>query len=142
MPLHAGVPAVLPETDPVATLNRRVVERPRPGRLGRRAGGPGRQRHCLADVGRAAASGRPGHDQAKAGLAQALTSLGGPRTAAGVAARDAYSSGLDLAMIVGALLVAAASVAVHRSLPAPGKAALPGKSAPTPAPSPDELVRA
>jgi EmrB/QacA subfamily drug resistance transporter len=80
--------------------------------------------------------------QAKAGLTQALASLGGPRTSAAVAARDAYGSGLDLAMIVGALLVAAAAVAVHRALPAPGKAALPGRSAPTPPQSPDELVRA
>lgn len=59
--------------------------------------------------------------QARTGLAQALAGLGGPHSVAGLAARDAYSSGLDLAMIVGAALVAVAAVAVY--------VALPGKSA-------------
>lgn len=55
--------------------------------------------------------------QARSGLAQALTALGGPRSAAGLAARDAFSSGLDLAMIVGAGLVAVAAVVVYVALP-------------------------
>lgn len=54
--------------------------------------------------------------QAKAGLAQALTTLGGPHSAPGLAARNAYTSGLGLAMIVGAALVAAAAVTVHLAL--------------------------
>jgi MFS family permease len=56
-------------------------------------------------------------DQARTGLAQALAGLGGPHGVAGLAARDAYSSGLDLAMIVGAALVAVAAVAVYVALP-------------------------
>jgi hypothetical protein len=55
---------------------------------------------------------------ARAGLAQALTSLGGAHSAAGAAARNAYSSGLDLAMVAGAVLVAAAAIVVHLALPA------------------------
>lgn len=57
-------------------------------------------------------------DQAKAGLDQALSALGGPHTTAGTAARNAYSSGLELAMLAGALLLAAAAVAVHLGLSA------------------------
>ena len=52
-------------------------------------------------------------DQAKAGLDQALSTLGGSDA---VAARNAYSSGLELAMLAGALLVAAAAVTVHLRL--------------------------
>jgi hypothetical protein len=67
--------------------------------------------------------------QAKAGLAQALKTLGGPHTAPGLAARNAYTSGLDLAMIVGAALVAAAAIVVHLALKT-------SASAPSPASAP------
>ncbi|HTW07190.1 MAG TPA: MFS transporter [Acidimicrobiales bacterium] len=56
--------------------------------------------------------------QAKAGLAQALTSLGGAHSADGLAARKAYSSALDVAMVVGAALVAAAAITVNFTLAA------------------------
>ncbi len=56
--------------------------------------------------------------QAKAGLAQALAGLGGPHSTAGIAARNAYSSGVALAMITGAALVAAAAITVFLALPA------------------------
>jgi EmrB/QacA subfamily drug resistance transporter len=52
-----------------------------------------------------------------AGLAQALDSLGGPHTTAGTAARHAFSSGLSLAMLVGAAVVLAAAGAVFMALP-------------------------
>jgi EmrB/QacA subfamily drug resistance transporter len=67
--------------------------------------------------------------QAKAGLAQALTNLGGAHSAAGIDARNAYSSGLDLAMIVGAALVAAVAIAVYLALPATRKAPSPSMPA-------------
>jgi EmrB/QacA subfamily drug resistance transporter len=54
---------------------------------------------------------------ARSGLAQALASLGAARHGAGAAARSAYSSGFDLAMIAGAVVVAAAVVAVYLALP-------------------------
>jgi EmrB/QacA subfamily drug resistance transporter len=57
-------------------------------------------------------------EQAKTGLTQALSTLGGPNSAAGTAARNAYSSGLDLATLAGAILVAAAAVTVYLALPA------------------------
>ncbi|HEX4787979.1 MAG TPA: hypothetical protein VH372_05920 [Actinospica sp.] len=62
-------------------------------------------------------------DQARAGLAQALGTLGGARGPGGVAARDAYGSGLDPAMIAGAGLVGATALVVHLALPAAGAAA-------------------
>ena len=49
---------------------------------------------------------------AKQGLAQALAIGGRPDSAVGVAARHAFSVGLDLAMVVGAIVVAAAAAAV------------------------------
>jgi hypothetical protein len=60
--------------------------------------------------------------QARTGLAQALTHLGGAHSTGGIAARGAYSSGLDLAMIVGSGLVIAVALALYRALPATGKA--------------------
>ena len=54
---------------------------------------------------------------ARAGLGQALAAPGGPRSSAGAAARDAYSSGLDLAMTVGAIMLAAAAATVLFMLP-------------------------
>jgi MFS family permease len=61
---------------------------------------------------------------AKAGLAQALTADGsGPL---GAAARHAYASGLDLAMVVGACLLVAAAVAVCLTRGLPRAAGSPG----------------
>jgi Na+/melibiose symporter-like transporter len=54
--------------------------------------------------------------QAKAGLAQALVSLGAS-SSAGVVARNAYSWGLDLAMVIGSALAATAAVTVILPLP-------------------------
>jgi MFS transporter, DHA2 family, integral membrane protein len=54
--------------------------------------------------------------EAKAGLAQALTAGGGAGTPLGIAARNAYSTGLDLAMAVGAACVAAAAVTIAIAL--------------------------
>ena len=53
-------------------------------------------------------------------MAQAFAVGGGPRTAVGAAARAAYTSGLSLAMIVGAGLVLAAAVTVCVALPRSG----------------------
>ncbi|MFZ0668634.1 MAG: MFS transporter [Acidimicrobiales bacterium] len=61
--------------------------------------------------------------QAKAGLSEALGVGGGPDSAIGLAARHAYSGGLDLAMVVGAILVLAAAVAAYLVLPATRKSA-------------------
>jgi MFS family permease len=49
---------------------------------------------------------------AKAGLAQALSAGGGAGSPLGMAARQAYSTGLDLAMAVGAGCVAVAAIAI------------------------------
>ncbi len=70
---------------------------------------------------------RPVHAsaEAKSGLAQALANLGGAHSAADIAARDAYTSGFDLAMIVGVVVVGIAAVAVclglagNRPIPVP-----------------------
>lgn len=72
--------------------------------------------------------------EAKSGLAQALANLGGAHSAAGVAARHAYSSGFDLALIIGAVVVAVAAAAVYLALPATNKA--PGPQTRPTAPSP------
>jgi len=63
---------------------------------------------------------------AKSGLAQALGRLGGAHSSGGNAARHAYSSGFDLAVLVGAAVVAAAAVAVRMGL---------GKRTPTATPA-------
>jgi hypothetical protein len=81
------------------------AERLAGGEAGRLVGGAG---HVVA--GGAVA-------QARAGLAQPLAGFGGGHTAGGLGARNAYSSGLDLAMIVGAVLVAVAAGAVGAALP-------------------------
>jgi EmrB/QacA subfamily drug resistance transporter len=72
--------------------------------------------------------------EANGGLAQALTNLGGPHSAAGIAARGAYSSGVDLAMIVGAVVVAVAAATVYVALPATRP--LTRLTAPSPSPTP------
>jgi EmrB/QacA subfamily drug resistance transporter len=67
---------------------------------------------------------------AKMGLAQALSAGGGAGTPLGMAARQAYSAALDLAMVVGAGCVAAAAIAIaialrpatDRETPLPGGA--------------------
>ena len=75
--------------------------------------------------------------EAKVGLAQALTSRGGPHSAAGLAARNAYSSGLGLAMVVGAIVVAAAAIVIYLALPASARTAPPHvPSEPTAPPEP------
>jgi MFS transporter, DHA2 family, multidrug resistance protein len=66
--------------------------------------------------------------QARAGLTQAIAVAGGPGRPLGVAAREAYSNGLDLAMGVGAVCVLLAAAAVYFGL-RPSRAA----SAVTPA---------
>jgi EmrB/QacA subfamily drug resistance transporter len=72
---------------------------------------------------------------ARAGLAQALAAGGGPRSPLGLAARHAYTTGLELAMAVGAGCVAVAAIAVAVALrPAPSRegpapAWLPGRIA-------------
>jgi EmrB/QacA subfamily drug resistance transporter len=55
--------------------------------------------------------------RAKQGLAQALGTLGGAHSQGGIAARHAYSSGLDVGMLAGAVVVAAAAIAVYTLLP-------------------------
>ena len=55
---------------------------------------------------------------AREGLAQAFGVGGGPDSALGHAARSAYSSGLDLAMIIGAVLIFATAVAICAAMPA------------------------
>jgi hypothetical protein len=72
-----------------------------------------------------ALAGRPAGAvaSAKEGLAQALTAGGGPQGAVGLAARHAYTAGLELAMAVGAGCVAAAAVAVWLALRTPSYAA-------------------
>ena len=56
--------------------------------------------------------------RAEAGLAQALDALGGAHTPGGIAARNAFSSGLATAMIVGAALVLITAAVVRLRLPA------------------------
>jgi EmrB/QacA subfamily drug resistance transporter len=70
--------------------------------------------------------------QARLGLAQALGVAGGPLTGLGTAARRAYGSGLDLAMIVGAAIVVASAVAIFVALrvSAPTTSARPSVPAP------------
>jgi EmrB/QacA subfamily drug resistance transporter len=74
--------------------------------------------HYRSNIGSALAHDRTGVVmQARAGLAEALTGLGGAHTDAGIAARDAYSSGLALGMVVGAAVVFAAALIVYVKLP-------------------------
>jgi EmrB/QacA subfamily drug resistance transporter len=75
---------------------------------------------------------------AKAGLAQAIAASGGPGSPLGMAARHAYSTGLDLAMAIGAGCVAAAAVTVYLAL-RPSAAA---KATDTPAEAPAQPLRA
>jgi EmrB/QacA subfamily drug resistance transporter len=75
--------------------------------------------------------------EVKEGLAQALADLGGAHSPGGVAARHAYGAGLDVAMLVGAVIVAAAAIAVYVALPAPHKVSHP--RTPPAAPSADAL---
>ena len=100
----------------------------------------GRYRSRLSPV----LSGQPAQVamRAKAGLAQAFGSLGGAHSAAGLAARNAYSSGLDLAMIAGAVLVAVAAIAVYLARPARTISPGPQQGAPAPAPhgAPDQTA--
>jgi MFS family permease len=56
--------------------------------------------------------------EANRGLAQALALAGGPHAPLAVAARAAYTSGLDLAMLIGAAVVLAAAIVVYLALPA------------------------
>jgi hypothetical protein len=70
--------------------------------------------------------------QAQAGLTQAIAVAGGPDRPLGVAARQAYSNGLDLAMGVGAVCVLLAAAAVYFGLRPPRAARL-AASAVTPA---------
>jgi EmrB/QacA subfamily drug resistance transporter len=67
---------------------------------------------------------------AKAGVAQAITT-GGAASPLAVAARHAYSAGLDLAMAVGAGCVAVAAVAVYLALRTAVSAASAGPAAET-----------
>jgi hypothetical protein len=53
------------------------------------------------------------------GLAQAFAAGGGPDGALGVVARDAYSAGLDLAMLAGGAVVLICAVATYLALRTP-----------------------
>jgi hypothetical protein len=75
--------------------------------------------------------------KAKTGLAEALANLGGAHRVGGVAARNAYSPGLDVAMVVGAIIVAATTIAVYVALPSTRKVT--GRQAHLTAPSPTTL---
>jgi EmrB/QacA subfamily drug resistance transporter len=81
-----------------------------------------------------ALAGRPADlvTSAKEGLAQAVTAGGSPGGTFAAAARQAYTSGLDLALAVGAGCVALAAVAVYCGL-RPSRAARLPASAVTPA---------
>ena len=54
---------------------------------------------------------------AKQGLAQGLSIAGGPNTALGIAARNSYSSGMDLALVVGAAIVFVAAISIWVFMP-------------------------
>jgi EmrB/QacA subfamily drug resistance transporter len=78
-----------------------------------------------------ALAGRPVAAGARDGLAQAFAVGGGSHSRLGHAARSAYSSGLDLGMIVGAAFVLVAAIVVWLAMPsAPRPASAP--TAPTP----------
>jgi MFS transporter, DHA2 family, multidrug resistance protein len=62
-------------------------------------------------------AGHPATAMARHGLAQAFAVGGGPQSRLGQAARAAYSSGLDLAMVVGAAFVLAAAAVVCLAMP-------------------------
>jgi EmrB/QacA subfamily drug resistance transporter len=89
-----------------------------------------------------ALSGQPVHvrDQAETGLAQALTTFGSAHGAAGDAARSAYSSGLDLAMIVGAAMVGAAAITVYLALPSTRRNSAKQAPATTSSSAPDQAA--
>ena len=80
--------------------------------------------------------------EANSSLAQALANLGGAPSASGNAARNAYSSGFALAMIVGAVVVAVAAATVYLALPATEIVSRPQTrpSAPSPGGSPSALT--
>jgi EmrB/QacA subfamily drug resistance transporter len=82
----------------------------------------------LAPALRGRASGVAAH--ARLGLAQALGVAGGSNTPLGRAARDAYGSALDLAMIVGAGIVLGATIAVYAALGSPARPVTPRDSTP------------
>jgi hypothetical protein len=65
-----------------------------------------------------ALAGHPAAAMARHGLAQAFAVGGGSRSRLGQAASSAYSSGLDLAMIVGGAFVLAAAIVVYLAMPA------------------------
>ena len=79
--------------------------------------------------------------EANSSLAQALANLGGAPSASGNAARNAYSSGFALAMIVG-VVVAVAAATVYLALPATEIVSRPQTrpSAPSPGGSPSALT--
>jgi hypothetical protein len=83
----------------------------------------------------AAAAGQPASVLASArqGLAQAVTAGGGPRSPLGVAARQAYTGGFDLAMAVGAGCVVIAAAAVWLALGSPAAPPSAAGQAPPPA---------